>query len=120
MSERRDFGNPAAVDPEGYLRDALAWTPEIAEALARAAGIDRLSAQHWTVLTLFREEVARRGVAPAPHGLAASAGLALADLHRLFAGRPEELVAKIAGQPGPHPSSDPRGSSTGGAQGVHP
>lgn len=120
MSERRAFGSPVDVDPEGYLRDVLAWTPEIAETLARAAGIDRLGAQHWTVLTIYREEVARNGVAPALPCLASSAGLALADLHRLFAGRPEELVGKIAGQPGPHPSSDPEGSSTGGAQGVHP
>ncbi len=117
MAERCIAGNWVEVDDGGYLVDGLAWTPEIAEALARQAGIDRLTAAHWSVLSAFREELARHGEPPALAGLAAAAGLALGDLQRLFAGRPDELVGKIAGRPRPHASPDPSGSFTGGAQG---
>ncbi len=119
MAERCIAGSRVEVDDGGYLVDALAWTPEIAEALAREAGIGRLTAAHWTVLSAFREGLARHGEPPALQSLARAAGLALGDLDRLFAGRPDELVGKIAGRAGPHPSPDPSGSFTGGAQGDH-
>jgi len=120
MAERCVAGSWVEVDDGGYLVDPLAWTPEVAEALAREAGIDRLTAAHWTVLSAYREALARHGEPPALHGLAVAAGLALGDLHRLFAGRPDELVGKIAGRPHPQPSPDPSGSFTGGAQGDLP
>lgn len=117
MGELRLPGIEVEIDGEGYLVDPLAWTPEVAEVLAHAAGIDRLTAPHWTVLSAYREALARHGAPPALHCLASVAGLAPGDLQRLFAGRPDELVGKIAGRPRPQPSSDPSGSSTGGDQG---
>lgn len=53
---------------EGFLLDAEQWTPEAAEALAEAEGIE-LTDVHWKVITFCREDAAQQGT---PRACAAS------------------------------------------------
>lgn len=96
-----------ALDREGYLRDLTAWTPEVAEALAREAGIG-LTEAHWEVLWLLRDFHAETGLSPAMRvlvrlvreRLGADKGSSL-YLLRLFPDSPAKLAARIAGLPRP-------------------
>ena len=94
-------GGNVEIDDNGFLVDSLAWTPEVAEEMARASGLGELSPRHWRVVLCCREAVAREGLAPDLEGVAQLAGLSLAELDRLFRPQPFERIAKIAGLPQP-------------------
>ena len=64
MPRRTLSGRDVDVDESGFLVDALAWTPEIAEELARESGLARLTPRHWRVVLCCREAAAREGCAP--------------------------------------------------------
>lgn len=85
------------LDDEGFLTDPLQWTPAIAEVLAEEEGISPLSEEHWKVLTVCREEAARRGKSPGIWRLSRLSGISVDDLRRLFAATPEKLAARIGG-----------------------
>ena len=89
------------LDESGFLVDSLAWTPEIAEEMARETGLGALTPRHWRVVLCCREAAARDGLAPDLASVAQLAGLPLAELDRLFRHRPFELMTKIAGLPKP-------------------
>lgn len=72
------------------------WTPEIAEADARALGI-HLTPLHWRVLGCAREECLRTHHFPAPCAIAEASGISRAELEELFPGRTCELIARISG-----------------------
>ena len=95
----------AQLDVEGFLIDGSSWTPEIAEAIARRAGIDSLGDKHWRVVALCREEAARRGRSPDLQRLCSLAALDLAALCHLFGADPGPTIARIAGHPKPRPWS---------------
>ena len=94
------------VDDEGFLLDQSRWTPELAELLARSAGIDRLTDKHWKVLALCREETARGGALTGAGEISKLAGLDEEQLRELFPGDPARLAAKIAGLPRPKTTKD--------------
>lgn len=106
MPKRMLPGRDVEVDDGGFLRDALDWTPEIAEEIARECGLGALSPRHWRVLLCFREEAAREGLAPDLAATAKLVGLPLAELDRLFRHQPLELVPRIAGLSRPAKSLD--------------
>jgi hypothetical protein len=121
MPRRTLPGCDVEVDESGFLVDALAWTPEIAEELARAAGLGGLTPRHWRVVLCCREAAARDGFAPAPGAVAHLAGLPPAELDRLFRRpspepsgtfewfdtiRPFDLLLRIAGLAQPPKSID--------------
>jgi len=84
----------------------IEWTPEVAEVLARSAGIDRLTDKHWKVLALCREEAACGGCLSDIGEISKLAGMEEARLHELFPGDPARLVARIAGLPRPKSTND--------------
>ena len=94
------------VDDEGFLLDQSRWTPEVAERLARSAGIDRLTDKHWKVLALCREENARGGHLTAAAEISQLAGLDEEQLRELFPGDPARVAAMIAGLPRPKSRND--------------
>jgi len=91
----------AALDAEGFLVDELAWTPALAEELARASGLARLTPGHWKIVICCREASARDGRAPSIATLSRLAGISLAELQNLFPMPTASLVARIAGLPRP-------------------
>ena len=50
-------------DSEGYLFDPGQWSDAVAEAVARATGLN-LNGEHWNILHFMRRHLASEGVAP--------------------------------------------------------
>ncbi len=103
------------VDDEGFLLDRSRWTPEVAELLARNAGIDRLTDKHWKVLSLCREESARGGCLTGAGAISRLAALDEEQLRELFPGDPARLAARIAGLPRPITNEDRNNHSEEGS-----
>jgi dissimilatory sulfite reductase related protein len=101
MSRRTLPGRDVEVDESGFLVDSLAWTPEIAEEMARESGLGALTPRHWRVVLCCREAAARAGHSPDLYSVVHLAGLPLRELDRLFRPHPLELMTKIAGLPKP-------------------
>lgn len=106
MPRRTLPGREVEVDESGFLVDSLAWTPEIAEEMARESGLETLSPLHWRVVLCCREAAARAGQAPDLFAVVHLAGLSIQELDRLFRPHPLELMTKIAGLPGPPASPE--------------
>lgn len=84
-------------DAEGFMVDPHAWTKDIARAIAKTAGIDELTPEHWKVIEFAREAAGEDGGAPGMRKISAQLGVSARDLYRLFPGGPGILAARIAG-----------------------
>ncbi len=85
------------VDAEGFLVDPSQWTPEVAAALARDAGIDPLTPEHWKVIAFCREDAAREGQTPGLRRISKLSGVGTRELYELFPKGPGKLAALVAG-----------------------
>jgi TusE/DsrC/DsvC family sulfur relay protein len=94
-------GRTVNVDPEGFLLDSGQWLPEMAEEIAREAGIGPLGAEHWRVISFCREDAARTGASPGLRRVSQLSGVGMKDLYRLFPKGPGKLAARVAGLPKP-------------------
>ena len=92
---------PVDVDAEGFLTDPEQWNEEIAEAIARDAGIAELTPRHWQVVTFMRERYLSTGSAPSIRALGKESGVPVKELYQLFPKGPAKVAAKIAGIPKP-------------------
>lgn len=99
--EKTYAGVAVRTDADGFLLEAAAWTPELAEVIAAEYGVG-LTPEHWKVIHACREDAARnRGEAPGLRRLTQIAGVQTKDLYRLFPKGPGKLAARIAGLPKP-------------------
>ena len=89
------------VDAEGFLADASQWDETIAAAIAREAGIERLTDRHWLVIKFMRERFLTTGAAPSIRTLGNESGVPIKELYQLFPKGPAKLAAKIGGIPKP-------------------
>ncbi|RMG81628.1 MAG: TusE/DsrC/DsvC family sulfur relay protein [Chloroflexi bacterium] len=87
-------------DKDGYMVDANAWTPEIAEALAEQEGIT-LTDRHWVVINFARQEYAANGDAPTIRRITKRTDVSTKELYQLFPDGPAKQAARIAGLPKP-------------------
>ncbi len=94
-------GTKVDVNPEGFLLDSSQWTPQVAEELAKDAGVAPLTERHWKVITFCREDAARQGQSPGLRRIAKLSGVEMKELYRLFPKGPGKLAARIAGLPKP-------------------
>ncbi len=92
---------PIDVDAEGFLTDPTQWNDEIAEAIARDAGIAELTPRHWQVVRFMRERYLTTGTAPTIRALGKESGVPVKELYELFPKGPAKLAAKIGGIPKP-------------------
>lgn len=83
-------------DAEGYMEDANAWTPEVADAIAAREGI-KLTDRHWVVLNYCRAEWKAKGEAPTLRNITKNTDVDTKELYGLFPGGPGKLAAKVAG-----------------------
>lgn len=90
-------GHELRVDAEGFLVDREAWTPEIAAALAREAGIPSLTERHRQVIDFCRSDAAAHGGAPGLRRISQELSIDARELYALFPGGPGILAARIAG-----------------------
>lgn len=100
-------GRDIAADKEGYLRNLTDWSPEVAEAIAGAEGVE-LTPAHWEVLELLRDFYRQFEISPAMRPLVKYLEMHLGKekarsiyLLQLFPGSPAKLASKIAGLPRP-------------------
>lgn len=98
---------PAAFDKEGFLLNLSDWSPEVAEQIARAEGI-QLTDEHWEIIELLRSYYRQFDASPAMRPLVKYCALKLGaekgksiHLMRLFPGSPAKIGSKIAGLPKP-------------------
>ena len=90
------------VGAEGFLTDPMQWDDEVAEELARDAGISELTDRHWLVVRFMRERYLQTGNAPSIRSLGKESGVTVKELYTLFPKGPAKLAAKIGGIPKPH------------------
>lgn len=89
--------NQVSFDHEGFMTDPNAWTPQIAESLAKAEGIVPLTERHWQVIRFVRAEFQRSGESPTLRTINKKSGVETKELYELFPKGPAKKVARIAG-----------------------
>jgi tRNA 2-thiouridine synthesizing protein E len=89
------------IDAEGFLADPAQWDEELAEQIAREAGIPELTDRHWLVIRFMRERYLQTGNAPSIRALGKESGVPVKELYQLFPKGPAKLAAKIGGIPKP-------------------
>jgi TusE/DsrC/DsvC family sulfur relay protein len=94
------------VDPDGYMRTADAWTPDVALAMAAADGVV-LTDDHWRIIAMLRDYWRERQVAPPLRIVVSLAGAWLGParasrhLYALFPRGPARQGCRYAGLPKP-------------------
>jgi len=101
MSTATYAGVSVELNDEGFFLDPTKWTREIAVELAKADGIDELTAQHWQVIDFMRKEFFEKGTGPTVRVLGKTSGVSVKDLYELFPKGPAKMAARIAGIPKP-------------------
>lgn len=85
---------------DGFMADPSAWTPELAEAIAKREGID-LTDRHWVVIHFAREEFEREGESPTLRRITTTTDVSTKEIYALFPSGPAKMACKIAGLPKP-------------------
>jgi TusE/DsrC/DsvC family sulfur relay protein len=94
-------GTQVDVDGEGFLTNPEQWNEELAEQIARDAGIPGLTERHWLVVRFMRERYLQTGTAPSIRSLGKESGVPIKELYQLFPKGPAKLAARIGGIPKP-------------------
>jgi tRNA 2-thiouridine synthesizing protein E len=89
----------ARFDDDGFLAESGNWTPDLARALAREAGIAELTAKHWEVIHFVRRRYFSIGALPVMRLVCRAAGLDPNNAHHLFSSC--RSLWRIAGLPNP-------------------
>jgi tRNA 2-thiouridine synthesizing protein E len=100
-------GSLVALDARGYMLDANAWCPEVAERMAMVDGI-ALTSEHWTILSIFRDYFVRFEIEPPMRALVSETRKKLGRdkgtsrfLYQLFPAGPTTQACRYAGLPRP-------------------
>ncbi len=96
-----------ALDSHGHLRHFEAWSPSVAEDMARADGL-ALSDAHWQVIEILRAYYEAYEIAPPMRALVkilreqlGDSTLGSRELYRLFPDGPAKQGCRYAGLPKP-------------------
>jgi dissimilatory sulfite reductase related protein len=95
MAEKNIAGVIVQVNDEGYMTDPNQWTREIANELAKEAGIT-LTDKHFTVLEFLRQKNAA-GETLTIRRIGTSGIVDIKEFYQLFPGGPLKVSSKIAG-----------------------
>lgn len=96
MANATIAGHAVHLNDDGFMIDPQEWTPDIAEELARQAGIT-LTDRHWKVIEFCRRDAAEQGTPPGLRRITAVAGIPTKELYQLFPKGPGILAAKVSG-----------------------
>jgi tRNA 2-thiouridine synthesizing protein E len=88
-----------SFDIDGFLTESDCWTADLAEQVARQAGIDELTAKHWEVIRIVREGYFSFGALPVMRLVCRAAGLDRSRAHEFFSSC--NALWRIAGLPNP-------------------
>ena len=89
------------VNDDGFFTNPDQSAETMAPVLAREAGIDELTDDHWQVIRFMRHEYAEKGTGPTVRVLGKTSGITIKELYQLFPKGPAKIAAKIAGIPKP-------------------
>ena len=100
MSKIEVSGKAYELNEEGLLAHPEEWTEEVAAALASAEeGIDRLTAEHWSVIIYIRQYFIENNLAPMVRKVCQTTGFPLKRIYELFPSGPAKGACKVAGLP---------------------
>lgn len=95
------------IDLQGFLKNRLSWTPDVAKEFAAQDGVD-LHDEHWEVIQYFREYYEDYNIPPPMRMVVRVFKKKFGDenansryLHQLFPGGPTRTASKYAGLPKP-------------------
>ena len=94
-------GQEIFFDGEGFFWDPHQWSKEIAQALAKEAGLTELSETQWTILLFLREYYFENGRAPLNRQIKQGTGISLMEIEALFPGGIKYGARRLAGLPNP-------------------
>jgi len=89
------------LDADGFLADPRTWDEGTAVVLARLAGIDVLTGDHWRVIRFLRAWWLEHGTAPMVRVLCRETGCPLDRIYELFPEGPSWGACRVAGLPKP-------------------
>jgi tRNA 2-thiouridine synthesizing protein E len=93
-------GKTVELDAEGFFARSTDWNTDIAEAIAREAGIE-LTPSHWKAIEFVRRDYEQTNQTPGLRRITAQTGISMKDIYALFPKGPAKLIARIAGTPKP-------------------
>ncbi len=89
-------GHDVTMNDDGFMTDPQEWTPDIADELARQAGIT-LTERHWVVIEFCRRDAVENGTAPGLRRITSKTAISTKELYQLFPKGPGILAAKVSG-----------------------
>jgi dissimilatory sulfite reductase related protein len=101
MTTKTIAGVNVELNDEGFFQQPERWTRDMAPELAREAGIDVLTEDHWKVIDFMRQRYLETGTGPTVRVLGKTSGVPVKELYELFPKGPAKLAARIAGIPKP-------------------
>lgn len=91
--------NNSQFDPDGFLKSPDSWNDDIAQMIAKDAGIDNLTEEHWKLIRFMREYWLKNGTQPEVRVLCQETGIGLRSIYKMFPEGPERGIGRIAGLP---------------------
>lgn len=89
------------TDENGFIQDIDAWSEDLAQHMASAAGMGHLTPDHWNVLYFLRKYYSQHELAPPIRVLCKETQLSLKIIYQLFPAGPARGACKLAGLPKP-------------------
>lgn len=89
------------TDDADFIQDFDAWSEDLAQYMASAAGMGTLTPDHWRVLYYLREYYRENELAPPIRLLCKETQFTLKYIYRLFPAGPARGACKLAGLPKP-------------------
>lgn len=96
---KRIGGRDIVFDKDGFIQNPSLWTEEVAQVLAREAGIEALNEKQWRVVRFIRRFYVEQGKAPMNHKIKVGTGLSLMEIEGLFPGGIARGARRLAGMP---------------------
>ena len=88
-------------DNDGFMVDPGLWNSEIACAIAREEGIDRMTEDHWKIVNFIRDYWKQNDLAPEVRLLCKELNLGVRRIYKLFTSGPARGACRVAGLPKP-------------------
>ena len=97
-----DFnGKSFEVDEDGFLLDYNSYSKEWVEYVKTQEGIDTMTEEHESVITVLKEYYEKNGIAPMVRVLSKLTKFKLKHIYELFPSGPGKGACKMAGLPKP-------------------
>lgn len=95
------LGRQIDVDEEGFMTVPSQWDEELGAFLAKIAGVDELTDEHWRAIRFVRQDYEKTGASPTLRRMQKVGGFDIKTLFKLFPGKPAKKLAYIAGRSKP-------------------